>query len=139
MFHIILWIIYPYSVVAILGMGIVWQIDATKIHEEHCSIMEENPILRRTVWSLMTLSILSGIGVVIFYSISDEPLRLFHWVVSLIALAPDMELIKNISYLSRIHLMLLLTFLLMLSFSRQISYFLRPHRYFKKYILKRSS
>lgn len=120
--QIMLWLVYPYTVVAILGMGLIWKGNDPLDQEEGSSIKKGYQFLNRTTIGLMIMSFLTGVGVILFNNISNDPQKLFHWVKSLVYLEPDMELIKSISVLSRSHFLLLLTFLLILPFSKYIKY-----------------
>lgn len=137
MLHVILWMIYPYTVVAILGMGLVWQYDMEKVVEGSQVELKTNQTLKRSITSLMGLCLITGIAVFIFSSIANEPRQLFNWVLSLLRLQPDMELIMNISILSQVHLLLVLTLLLVFSFTKYISYLLIPHQLIKVLFLKK--
>lgn len=137
MLHVILWMIYPYSVVAIVVMGLVWQYDMAKVFDNKEVELKTNRLLRKIVTCLIILSILSGIAVLFFSNISHEPQKLFNWVLSLLRLQPDMELIMNISILSQIHLLIVLTLLLVLSFTKYISYLFNPTRYLKLHANKK--
>ena len=112
-------------------MGLVWQYDMSRVIEESEVELKTGDLLRGTLTSLMGLSLLTGIAVVLFSSINNEPEQLFNWVISLLRLHPDMNLIMNISILSQIHLLLVLTLLLVLSFTKYISYLFIPHQYLK--------
>lgn len=133
----LLWMIYPYIVIAIVGMALVWQIKTPVDQDEEELRGTFSKLLHRIIKALMILSLITGIGVVLFYNLSNDPEKIFYWVKSLVFLNPDMALIENISFLSRLHFMLLLTSLLLLSFSNKFSFILRPYQYFKKKALKR--
>lgn len=127
-----IWLVYPYVVIAILGMGLIWQVNAPLDQEETPSLKRHYTFFNRTTIGLMIMSFLTGIGVILFNSMADEPEKLFYWVKSLVYLEPDMELIRSISFLSRSHFVLLLTFLLMFSFSKYVWY-LRPRKVLTKH------
>ncbi|MBA4536479.1 respiratory nitrate reductase subunit gamma [Bacillus aquiflavi] len=135
--QIILWIVYPYFAIAILGMGLVWRFDDDVNYIENPPYsVRASKILKCTVKSLLLLSLFSGISVFIFRSITNEPLLLFYWFVSLVQLNPDMDLIMNISILSRTHLLFLFTFLTMTSLTSYITYLIKPHLYIKNRLIK---
>jgi nitrate reductase gamma subunit len=138
MLHIILWMIYPYTVIAILGMGLVWQYDLTRWQDDQLPDSIGSRMLKKTAGGLLILSFLSGIAVIFFYSMANEPVDLFYWVVSLIQLKPNMEVIESISILSRIHLILLLTSILVVSLTKYVYYIFKPHRYIKKRLAQRN-
>ncbi|WP_153124878.1 respiratory nitrate reductase subunit gamma [Peribacillus tepidiphilus] len=130
--QMMIWVIYPYVVVAILGMGIVWQYDEKHVEGNACS--KKNLKLKLQKWiikGLFLMSFLTGAGIIHFYSMVSEPKKLFLWVMSLIQLNPDMDIIKSISILSQAHVVLLMTLLLVLSFSHYLRFFLKPHRWLK--------
>lgn len=130
--QIFLWLIYPYVVVAIVGMGWIWRVDTKNNDDEKVSFKKRSLFLNRIIISLMFLSFSTGVGVILFNSITNEPEKLFHWVKSLVYLEPDMDLIRSTSFLSRTHFILLLTFLLLLSFSTYIGYVAKPFLYVKE-------
>jgi nitrate reductase gamma subunit len=130
--QIFLWLIYPYVVVAIVGMGWIWRVDTQTNDDEKVSFKKRSLFLNRTIISLMFLSFSTGVGVILFNSITNEPEKLFHWVKSLVYLEPDLDLIRSTSFLSRTHFILLLTFLLLLSFSTYIGYVTKPFLYVKE-------
>lgn len=138
MLHILLWLIYPYSVVVIVGMALIWRINVPgEEHEGRAPISGRNGLLKRLVLGLVALCLITGIGVVLFYSFADEPEKLFIWVTSLLSFRPDLDLIRGISLLSRTHLLLLITLLLLLSLSKYSKYLWRPHLFFKKSFLRK--
>lgn len=126
MLQIILWLVYPYAVVAILGMGLIWKANPPVYQEEQESVKKYHIFLNRTTIGLMFLSFGSGIVILLFNGIANESAMLYQWVLSLINLDPNMELIRSISFLSRTHFLLLLTFLLLLPFSKYICYLWPP-------------
>lgn len=121
--QIMLWLVYPYAVVAILGMGLIWKVNTPLDQDEGGSFKKVYQLLNQTTIGLMIMSFATGLAVILFMNISNEPEKLFYWVKSLVYLEPDMELIGSISILSRSHFLLLLTFLLILPFSKYIKYF----------------
>lgn len=132
----LLWMIYPYMVVVIFAMGIVWNCDTTELFQNNNKLNRKSSAFRKTVKGLMFLSIASGIAILLFYGIEKDSIRLFQWLVSLVSLRPDMELISNLSVLSRMHIILVLTFLLMLSFTKYINYMLHPLFHYRKQSVK---
>lgn len=129
--QVMLWLVYPYAVVAILGMGFIWKANTPIEQEERGVLRLGYKFLNRTTIGLMILSFASGIAVIMFNGIANESVKLYHWVMSLVYLDPDMDLIRSISFLSRTHFLLLLTFLVLLPFSKYIRY-LWPPRYMTK-------
>lgn len=134
--QITLWVIYPYAVVAIIGMGIIWQVSGSGEQDHEKLYKKMSLFLKHSIIGLMVLSFATGLGVILFYSISNDPEKLFFWVKSLVILEPDMDLIGSISVLSRTHLLLLLTLLLMLSLSKYIRYLWSPLFFLKKRVTK---
>lgn len=129
--QIMLWLVYPYAVVAVLGMGLIWQAHPRIEQDDLSPIRRIYTLLNRTTIGLMLLSFLTGTAVILFNSMTDEPEKLFYWVRSLVYLDPDLDLISSVSLLSRTHFLLLLTFLFLLPFSKYIRY-LWPPRLFSK-------
>lgn len=132
MIQTLLWIIYPYMVGVIFTMGIVWNCDITELYQDNNHMNRKSKMFRKTVKGLMFLSVSTGLAVLIFYGFDQDSLHLFQWLVSLISLRPDMELISNLSMLSRMHIVLVLTCLLMISFTKYINYLLHPFLYYRK-------
>jgi nitrate reductase gamma subunit len=133
MLQMFLWIVYPYTVAAIVAMGLVWQYDASRY--ESASTKTER-LLTIIVKGLMIISTATGIAIVLSSNISNEPVRLLRWLLSLAQLQPDMDLILNISILSKVHFIVVFLFLLGLAFTNEIAYLLKPHLYLKKIYLK---
>lgn len=136
-FQIILWIIYPYVVFAVFGMGIVWQNDVENEYAQQNQPVESCRLLKKTVMGLMILSVITGLAVIYHSSMNNEPKLIFEWVMSLVRLQPNTEIIRNISFLSRMHFVVLLTFILFISFTNYLPYLLRPHLYFAKKVRKK--
>jgi nitrate reductase gamma subunit len=133
MLHIFLWIVYPYSVAAIVGMGLVWQYDASG---EEGPRSKAGRLLLGLVKTLMAASTATGIAIVLSGSIAYEPVLLFRWIISLAQLQPDMSLVMDVSILSKVHFIVVFLFLLSLAFTKEIYYLLKPHLYLKKIFLK---
>lgn len=131
--QIFLWVVYPYSVAAIVGMGLVWQYDSA---EDDGAESKFGRYLACTVKALMFLSTATGIAIVLSSSISNEPLLLLRLLISLAQLQPDMELVMNISTLSKVHFIVVFMFLLSMAFTKEIYYLVKPHLYVKKLYLK---
>lgn len=137
MLHVVLWLIYPYTIMVILGMGLVWQYDIAKVLEDADVNLKTSHFLRSTITSLMCLSFITGLAVIFSTSMPNDPENLFNWFMSLLRFHPDINVIMNISILSQIHLFLVLTLLLLLSFTKYISYLFIPHRYIKFQLVKK--
>lgn len=133
MLHIFLWIVYPYSVVAIVAMGLVWQYDASR---EEGTRSKAGRLLLGIVKILMAASTATGIAIVLSSSIANEPVLLLRWLISLAQLQPDMSLVMDVSILSKVHFIVVFLFLLSLAFTKEIYYLLKPHLYLKKIFLK---
>lgn len=132
MFQTLLWMIYPYMVAVIFAMGIVWNCDTTELFQNNIKLNRKSNVYRKTVKGLMLLSIATGISILIFNGFEKDSIHLFQWLVSLLSLRPDMELIYKLSILSRMHIILVLTCLLMLSFTKYINYILHPFFHYRK-------
>jgi nitrate reductase gamma subunit len=133
MLQMFLWIVYPYTVVAIVGMGLVWRYDSSRDEEARSTA---GKLLLMVVKVMMAASTATGIAIVLSSSMADEPLLLFRWLISLAQLQPDISLILEISILSKIHFVVVFLFLLSLAFTKEIYYLLKPHQYLKKIYLK---
>jgi nitrate reductase gamma subunit len=133
MLQIFLWIVYPYSVAAIVAMGLVWQYDASR---EEGTRSKAGRLLLVVVKTLMAASTATGIAIVLSSSIANEPVLLFRWLISLAQLQPDVSLVMNVSILSKVHFIVVFLFLLSLAFTKEIYYLLKPHLYIKKIFLK---
>lgn len=137
MLHVVLWLIYPYTIMVILGMGLVWQYDIAQVLEDADVNLKTSQFLRKTITGLMGLSFITGIAVIFSSSMPNDPENLFNWFLSLVRFNPDINVIMNISILSQVHLFLVLTLLLLLSFTKYISYVFIPHRYIKFQLVKK--
>lgn len=135
-FQASLWMIYPYMVAVIFTMGIVWNCDTTELYGDNNKVIRKSNVFRQTVKGFLFLSTATGIAILVFNGFDKESIHLFQWLVSLIQLRPDMELIMNLSILARMHIVLVLTSLLMLSFTKYINYLLHPLLYYRKQNLK---
>ncbi|MBS8263056.1 hypothetical protein DYI25_01240 [Mesobacillus boroniphilus] len=133
MLQIFLWIVYPYSVAAIVAMGLVWQYDASR---EEGTRSKAGRLLLVVVKTLMAASTATGIAIVLSSSIANEPVLLLRWLISLAQLQPDMSLVTDVSILSKVHFIVVFLFLLSLAFTKEIYYLLKPHLYLKKIFLK---
>lgn len=133
MLQIFLWIVYPYSVAAIVAMGLVWQYDASR---EEGTRSKAGRFLLVVVKTLMAASTATGMAIVFSSSIAYEPVLLFRWLISLAQLQPDMSLVMDVSILSKVHFIIVFLFLLSLAFTKEIYYLLKPHLYIKKIFLK---
>ncbi len=125
-----LWIVFPYTVVAIVGMGLIWQLDTPGGVKANSAVEK---FLTGSLKGLLILCTVSGLVVIHFY---NEVTQLFLWFLSFIQLQPDMSLIENISFLSQMHIVVVFLFLLGLAFSNKISYLLKPHLYIKALLTK---
>ena len=130
MYQILLWIVFPYMVLAIVGMGIIWQLDISKGVRSQ-SLPER--ILTGSLKGLLILCTLTGLAMI---HLSNEFVQMVLWLLSLIQLNPDMNLILSISTLSQAHLIIFFLFLLALAFTNKIAYIIRPHLYLKKLLMK---
>lgn len=133
MLQIFLWIVYPYSVAAIVAMGLVWQYDASR---EEGTRSKAGRLLLVIVKTLMAASTATGIAIVLSSSIANEPVLLLRWLISLAQLQPDMSLVTDVSILSKMHFIFVFLFLLSLAFTKEIYYLLKPHLYIKKIFVK---
>lgn len=133
MVQMFLWIVFPYTVAAIVAMGIVWQCDASREEGTHS---KAGKFLLILVKILMAASTATGIAIVLSSSIANEPVLLLRWLISLAQLQPDMSLIRDVSILSKVHFIIVFLFLLSLAFTKEIYYLLNPHLYLKKIYLK---
>ncbi|RSD29371.1 respiratory nitrate reductase subunit gamma [Mesobacillus subterraneus] len=133
MLQVFMWIVFPYTVAAIVAMGIVWRYDAAG---EEAAASTSGKILVYVVKGLMAASTATGIVIVLSSKISDEPILLLKWLVSLAQLEPDLTLILDISILSKVHFIVVFLFLLSLAFTKEFYYLFKPHLYLKKKILK---
>jgi nitrate reductase gamma subunit len=132
----LLWMIYPYMVAVIFTMGIVWNCDTTELYRGNNKANRKSNAFRHAVKGFIFLSTATGISILLFNGFDKESIQLFQWLVSLILLRPDMELIMNLSILARMHIVLVLTSLLLLSFTKYINYLLHPLLYYRKQSLK---
>jgi nitrate reductase gamma subunit len=137
MLHVILWLIYPYTIMVIVVMGLVWQYDIAKVLDDSDVNLKTSLFLRKMITSVMCLSFITGLAVIFSSNIPNDPEHLFIWFMSLLQFNPDMNVIMNISILSQVHLFLVLTLVLLLSFTKYISFLFNPHRYIKFQLVKK--
>lgn len=137
MIHLMIWLIYPYVVIAILAMGLLWQNDPIKDSSEDVTeTIRISKSVKFTLKSLIVLCVFSGAAIFFVYGMSNEPKQLLYWVISLITLQPKTDIVLNISLLSQIHIMLLFTFVLVLSFTSHVKYIIKPHLFFRNLHMK---
>ncbi|CAM3659772.1 respiratory nitrate reductase subunit gamma [Mesobacillus zeae] len=134
--QVLLWIVFPYSVGAIVAMGMIWQQDIPKDAEEAVGYTIQGKVLVFSVKLLLLLSSISGLAIIFIFGLTDEPVQLLRWLLSMLQFQPDIDLVKNISLLSRAHLITAFLFLLLLAFTNKISYLFKPHLYVKRLCMK---
>lgn len=134
MMKVFIWLVYPYLVLAIFGMGFIWQVNIPVFttSEEYRKNQLIHKFFNRFLMILLILSFITGICVFIFYHVTNEPILIFHWVKSLVFLDPELEIIESISPLSRTHLILFSTFICLFAFSNKMKEVFKPIQFFKK-------
>ncbi|WP_180954572.1 respiratory nitrate reductase subunit gamma [Bacillus sp. V5-8f] len=130
--HRIILLVYPYIAIAAVGMGLIWHYDEGKTDQIDSRGKKEKTIEKVVVKVLLFLCMATGLLIIVDYDLVYQPKQLFLWVTSLIKLQPDMDIVQHLSILSRVHLILLFTFLLALSFTRYLIYIARPYKFFKE-------
>ncbi|WP_316571097.1 respiratory nitrate reductase subunit gamma [Neobacillus sp. YIM B06451] len=125
------WLVYPYTVAAVLGMGIVWQYD-TRDQFDNMQ-RKSGMILNRIVKMLWLLTTLTGIGLIVFNGATGELAAMAGWMIGFLHFSPDMEILKHASLLLQIHVILLFTFLLFFSFTKYVSIVFKPIRLLKTF------
>ncbi|WP_409274399.1 respiratory nitrate reductase subunit gamma [Neobacillus sp. SCS-31] len=118
------WLVYPYTVAAVLGMGIVWQYDT----QDQFGNMQRKSgmILNRIVKMLWLLTTLTGVGLIVFNGATGELAAMAGWMIGFLHFSPNMEILKHASLLMQIHVILLFTFLLFFSFTKYVSIVFKP-------------
>lgn len=129
LFHWFAWLVYPYTVAAVLGMGVVWQYESLAMFEE--MQVKSGAILNRITKLLWLFTTLTGIGLIAFYRSTDDLPNMAQWLLGFLYFSPNLSLLKHASVLLQIHLLLLFTFLLFFSFTKYVSVLFKP-----LYILK---
>lgn len=124
LFHWFAWLVYPYTVAAVLGMGIVWQYESFAMFEE--MQVKSGVILNRIVKLLWLFTTLTGCGLIVFYRSTDDLPNMLQWLLGFLHFSPDLSLLKHASILLQIHLLLLFTFLLFFSFTKYVSVLFKP-------------
>lgn len=132
MYHLMLWIVFPYSVAAIVGMGLIWQLDVP-IGAGDKAISKTKPITAFLLRVLLLLSTLSGFWMLY---LSEQFVQLLLWLLSLIQFNPDMDLILNSSIIFQVHFIFVFLFFLLLAFTNKVRYLLKPHLCFKSLLSK---
>lgn len=118
-------------------MGLLWQNDpGTDSHDNGSGTMRCSKSIKVTLKCLVVLCVFSGIAIIFMYGMSNEPKQLLNWVISLITLQPKTEIIMNISLLAQIHVVLLFTFVLVLSFTSHVKYIIKPHLFVRNIHMK---
>jgi nitrate reductase gamma subunit len=126
----LLWIVFPYMVVAIFGMGVIWQFDAPE-GSRSSSVPER--ILSGSLKWLLILCTITGLGLIHF---SDEFSQMLLWLLSLLQFRPDMNLILSASLLSQTHLIIVFVFFLALAFTNKMAFIIKPHLYIRNLRIK---
>lgn len=135
--HLMIWLIYPYGVIAILAMGLLWQNDPIKgSPPDGSETMRFSKSIKITLRCLIFLCVFSGVAIIFIYGMSNEPKQLLNWVISLVTLQPNTDIILSISLLSQIHVVLLFTFVLVLSFTSHVKYIIKPHLFVRNLRMK---
>ncbi len=129
-YQLLLWIVFPYSVSAVVGMGLIWQLDAPGGNNDNS---KSQYVIKAVLRTMLILSALSGFWMMHF---SDDSHHLLLWVASLIQFKPDLNLITNSSIILRAHFIIVFLFLLLLAFTNKVTYLYKPHLYIKSLMAK---
>ncbi|WP_338449067.1 respiratory nitrate reductase subunit gamma [Niallia oryzisoli] len=117
MFRMILWVIYPYTVLLIVMMGYLWKCDYSKIYNGNKTFERVCKVLFIAVKALLWLSLLSGAAALFESGKGNDLLDMLYWGISFISFRPNTGLIEQMSWLAQMHIMVLFTFILVLSFT----------------------
>ncbi|WP_071393883.1 respiratory nitrate reductase subunit gamma [Bacillus tuaregi] len=113
----ILWVIYPYTVLIIVMLGRLWKCDFTELYNENKILERLGMGLFIAVKALLWLSLLSGVASLLVSGMRNDLMEMLYWGISFISFQPNTDLIEQMSLLTQLHLMVLFTFFLVLSFT----------------------
>lgn len=116
-FNMILWVIYPYTVLIIVMMGRLWKCDFSQLYKGNKIFESISTILFIVVKALLWLSLLSGAASLFVSGVGNDLLDMLYWGISFISFRPNTDLIEKMSLLTQLHMMVLFTFFLVLSFT----------------------
>lgn len=116
-FNMILWVIYPYTVLIIVMMGRLWKCDFSQLYKGNKIFESIGTVLFIVVKALLWLSLLSGAASLFVSGVGNDLLDMLYWGISFISFRPNTDLIEKMSLLTQLHMMVLFTFFLVLSFT----------------------
>ena len=127
---IILWIIYPYSVIPIVLMGLIWQYDFEYIKQYSTeSGIQTLSIVKWMIRFLLIIVTMTGISLVFVDQLNGDRLLLVQWLIGLMTLSPSIDLILHSSIVTKIHIFTFFTLLFILPFTTYIRFITKPIRY----------
>jgi nitrate reductase gamma subunit len=111
----LLWVALPYSSIAILVMGFIWQYDSQDNYEKGIISF----LCWKNISILLLISVAIGTGV---YSVLvlNTGLNAFEWLLNLLYLNPSLHLIEATPFLFKMHLLSLCTLFIFLPFTKYI-------------------
>lgn len=105
----LLWVVLPYSSLAIFIMGLIWQYDSRETYE--------NKALKA---SFLLLSIIAlGTGLYSVFSLNTH-ISVMEWIINLLLLEPSIKLLEATPFLFKMHLISLCTLLIFLPFTKYV-------------------
>ncbi len=128
----LLWVVFPYMVAAVVAMSLIWQLDITNEGNEKSVKGFKKKLLSYIIWALLLLSSITGLAMVIESGMGNEPAKLLRWLLSMVQFHPDIDMVRNVSLLSRIHFVIAFLFLSFLACSNKLVYLMKPHLYWKR-------
>ncbi|RSK26448.1 hypothetical protein EJF36_06010 [Bacillus sp. HMF5848] len=126
MLQFIVWVVYPYSVLFVFIMGLVWQYDYAIAGVNEKNIFKTTYSVRVLLNVLLVVIGTSFLFLNFFETIQPDRQLLINWTVSILTLRPDVNSITQSTLVTKIHLFTFLTMLLMLPFTSYIRYLVCP-------------
>ncbi|MFC4323407.1 respiratory nitrate reductase subunit gamma [Litchfieldia salsa] len=112
----LLWVALPYSSIAILVMGFIWQYDSKEQYKED---LFSYFLCWKNISVFLLIGILIGTGVYSVFILHTQ-INAFEWLLSLVYLNPSLHLIEATPLIFKIHLVSLCTLFIFLPFTKYI-------------------
>ncbi|WP_169891064.1 respiratory nitrate reductase subunit gamma [Litchfieldia alkalitelluris] len=110
----LVWVVLPYSSIAILIMGMIWQYNSSETYEKTERVFD---------WRLLVITaqiiIIFASGIYSYVGLQSQ-FNAFEWLFNLILLNPSLALLEAAPFLLKIHLLSLCSFFIILPFTKYI-------------------
>ncbi|MBD8070573.1 respiratory nitrate reductase subunit gamma [Bacillus sp. PS06] len=110
----LLWIALPYSSIAILVMGLIWQYESQENYGDNKQVV---------CWknACVSLLVIVALGTGVYSSfVLQTQLHAFEWLFNLVTLNPSLSLIEATPFLFKLHLLSLCSLFIFLPFTKYI-------------------